>query len=182
MSQSTPLIQPTANDPFLLSNDSGRVSYYGKRVSLVLSAEALYVFEFTSKQALRDLNLQSLIGAKSRKGKKTDSHCYLDLFYYDFPKSSCCSSKSRLRTREVISFKFATSDAECEEWASNILTTMNNKTFDKTEQGLTTRRNNSRRILIFVNPVSGTRIAVRTYETIVKPMLIEAGAGMGIVV
>lgn len=186
---STPLIQPAANSPIIISNDSGNIRYLGKRCSVVLSAEHLYIFDFKSKQARKEVHLNNLIGAKSRKDKGVNDHCWLDIFSYDFAKPgcfSCCSKPQKLRVREQISLKFPSSESNCDEWVTNIVTAMNNKPIVKTEEGLIlgpqSQFGTSRRFLIFVNPVSGKRTALREYERTVRPMMAEAGAIVTLIV
>jgi sphingosine kinase len=187
MAANTPLIQPTTNTPFIMSSDSGDIRYQNNRVSLVLSAENLYVFDFVSKATRKEIHLNAIIGAKRRQVQKPTNYSWLDVFVYDFIKPSClncCSKVQKLRVRELVSFKVpATEAASVDDWVSNILAAMNNKPILKTEEGLILGPQNgfasgsARRFLIFVNPVSGKRTAVREYETKVKPMMLEAGAG-----
>jgi sphingosine kinase len=192
---STPLIQPTSNSPIVMSNDSGNVRYRGRRCALVLSTETLYVFDSATKHTRKEISLNTVIGAKVRADANNASkYSWLDVFSYDFARNwnypYCCSKPKpqKLRVRELLSFRIPVTEGSCDAWVDSIIATMNNRPVVKTEDGLImgpqagNKFGYTRRFLIFVNPVSGKRTALREYERTVKPMMAEAGADVKLIV
>lgn len=180
----------------LLSNDTGRITYLGRPSNLILNAFDLSICDIKDGKTKRVIDLISVIGSKSvsNHDKQNTDSAILEIYNYKVDESFLSSfSKCKLRKCETVLIEFANS-AICEQWATAVncivqSQTPHNRDSNITEEGEISLLIDSlssppasRQFIVFVNPVSGRGDAVSVWESAVKPMLIQAGVQVKLVV
>ncbi|XP_015766821.1 PREDICTED: sphingosine kinase 2-like [Acropora digitifera] len=125
-----------------------------------------------SRRDRSSILVADIYGAKAYRGPEDDSSSYFQLYY--------CRVFEKKRDKRKICFEVSMSDSDeenaslAEKWVRTILWLVNDP--EKEIESIQAERNlpPCRKLLILINPFSGSGRSVRTFREKVEPMLCEA--------
>lgn len=181
----------------LFSDDSQKITFNKKPCLLNLNISK-FIVSYVTQENVTEIDCKSIVGARSSKDK---TGFVLIITSYDTPTGCCCccstaaESMDRIRKRMTLTLKFSLDDGQrCENWKNALNTIATTPWGDAASLQFATaaseegpgRRNvlppATRKILVFVNPVGGTKIAMNVWSDQVKPVLEDANIDIELVV
>lgn len=170
--------------------------YFGSTlVHLQISNSHVILFSAKDNSIVEEFSHKDLIGSsfktlqtKTPKNPKSNTVYQVNLFYYFVQKSwfSCSSEESDKKRyrKEIHLYVYNVADEYCSNLQNYFYRIVNHATPMEYSNYETfqVRPISQKSILVFVNPVSGKRIALKVYKKYVEPMLKEAGIKVELIV
>jgi sphingosine kinase len=185
MDTTMPLVSDLSNDTSTIFStaDSGKVQFKNRAVDLSLSATYLKAVNKANNKVVACVAMDDVIGSSFMK---RNEWFILEIFSYPHKNSllSCCSSKEKLRKKSITTFKFDGSDMSLVNSWSNAINSAAYKMLplQANEDGSSVVAPKMKRAIVYVNPVGGKGIAKKAWEKVVRPMFVEAGVDVTLII
>jgi sphingosine kinase len=163
----------TDSDEHCLQDETGLVKFRGKACNLMLTNKCLVV-EDRSSPAVTRFDIADIIGAKCSAGKSPDTYT-LTVYRYILSNGLFCGSP-KLRTAAHLSLSFHRDVSVCQNW-SNIITALaaNQVPVPHPRNSGEFLAHTKRKVLVFINPHSGSGMSLGVWRKVAEPMFLEAG-------
>jgi sphingosine kinase len=187
-----PLIGSFA-ESYVYTTDEG-VSYKKTSCSLLLSADTFSIVDLEGGTTLFTVNITDVVGAKVVE--KSSTNFNLEVYSYAYVSATslfCCLCKeAKKRRRLVTQIDFGANSTECIKWANMInhfaarVEDMRgrNGSFDveDAKSGSKVPPYVPRKFVVFLNPISGKGLAMRTWNDTISQLFSDAQIEVTLVV
>lgn len=179
-----PIIQDVSSNLHILHDETGLIKYKGKACNLILTSQSLIV-EDRSSPAVTVFDLSDIIGCSYSSGSTPETYKFT-VYRYIFT-TGLLFRNFKQRTAAHIELSFHRELGVCQNWA-NIVSAMTANPFISNQQQEQHHNHHKdsvventflppkkRKVLVFINPHSGSGTALSVWTKIAEPMFCEAG-------